>query len=261
MHIVIKNWQNEENILIEARSLRKVQDLCILNFRFKKELRILRKQSGLFFFLLFTRPILYLSFGWMLCLGFFKFTHTWYLFFLWFASFWVQQRSALYGNFCFFNFCSSCLFDCEFVLHFFTWFLCRLTLFYEFIGQSVCSCPSQFFYIIDTIVFGSQHRCVHALWSHCDFFISVNEIIPANQFFVSFESEIKLILHSFDVNESHCIINQTHFKDFIFFGVSAHTGSSINFQKPSFTVWVKYEIKSIQLKGLWTIGDQFLDSQ
>jgi hypothetical protein len=63
------------------------------------------------------------------------------------------------------------------------------------------------------------------------------------------------LVHSFDVNESHGIIDEANFENFIFFGVGAHAGTTIDFEEPGFAVRIENEVESVQLKGLRAIGD------
>jgi hypothetical protein len=63
------------------------------------------------------------------------------------------------------------------------------------------------------------------------------------------------LVHSFDVNESHGIIDEANFENFIFFGVGAHAGTAVDFEEPGFTVRIENEVESVQLKGLRAIGD------
>lgn len=44
------------------------------------------------------------------------------------------------------------------------------------------------------------------------------------------------MLHAFDVDQSHGIINEADFENFVFFGVGAHAGTAVDFEEPGFAI-------------------------
>ena len=144
----------------------------------------------LLFLLLFSWPTINLPLCWLLSFSLLQLAHAQYLFLI-FLSFRIHQRCSRLRNLGLLNFIC-CLLYCKLVLYFLAWLLCCFTLLNKFVSKSVSCWSCQLFYVLDTIVFCSKHWSVHTFWSHCDLFTSKYQVVSSNQFFVTFQSKIKI---------------------------------------------------------------------
>ncbi len=170
-----------------------------------------KDHSLLFLFLfLLTQFIFNLSFCWLLGLHLLQLSHAHDLFLFYFLSSWIHHWCSCLWNLSLLYF-ACCLLYCKLVLYFFTRFLCCFTLLNKFIRKPICCRSCQFFYVINTIVFSSQHWSIHTFRGNSNLFSSKYQIITTNKFFITFKSEINKKIHSFDVNNCHSIVNQSNF--------------------------------------------------